>query len=930
MADPYDDSDLAPPADPAPAAPAAPAADGDWGNDDPVAPSGKAYLDLLAKKDPGRAAMVRAIGDGRMALPRTTSIRGVVSPDTQALIADVSQYNPQFDNTDSPSRIAGRKAFTSGKQGQNITSFNTALDHLDTISQAVEGLGNHRVPLPIPGATQAVNWIGNAALSGEGSPRTTAFDAASGPVLDELVRAFRGVGGNEADIQRMEGALHRNDSPQQQRQAIQTWAKLLAGRIKEIQNSYNTTMGTTAETVPGIAPGALDKLNGFLSPDYVEKGIVAVPGAQRQPPATPGAPPSGPPPAAPPAAPPGSPGGTPSAPLDPDGTGDIGFNTRAQPKQLSPEDQAALASLAADPKTTPDDIAAFVSSHGLGSVANIDAIRDAYAHGRGLSQQSVVVPPEGVPFGGLHTGAAELANSASFGTLPKLDALLKATGGALRGAPGSFGDNYNRNLVQNNADLAASDEAHPVAALTGAVGGFMAGDAAIGAVPGVARLAAKTPEIIRPALGDALYGTAYGVGSSDSTGDILPNALTGGALSALGGATGRGVLKGASALISPVAQPAVQRLTAAGITLTPGQILGGGGPVGRMVKGTEDRLAGFPVIGDIINSARRGGVEDFNKAAIDDALAPIGQKLPDGIEAGHDAVAHAQRVVSDAYDKALAPMRVQADSQLMSDIQGVGQKVQKMAPDQVSAFTDIMDNDVQPYWPKSGVFTGENLQSIKQGLDKEIARRSAPGASPQDARLADRLGEVRDAVLDLAGRGDPANAADFAKANQAYSMLSRINNAASKAKDGVFTPNQFRQAVTKRGYGTTTANVARGSAPMQQLATDASTILPSSVPDSGTAGRAALGMAITRAVAGPTLGAGAGAGSGYLTDGAGGAVGGALVGGALFSRPGLRAAQKVLAGSRGKTLNTLGDVLRRNAALGGAVGTPLLLEDLTK
>ena len=146
-----------------------------------------------------------------------------------------------------------------------------------------------------------------------------------------------------------------------------------------------------------------------------------------------------------------------------------------------------------------------------------------------------------------------------------------------------------------------------------------------------------------------------------------------------------------------------------------------------------------------------------------------------------------------------------------------------------------------------------------------------------------------------------------------------MNAAAAKAKDGVFTPNQFRQAVTKRGYGTTTASVARGDSRMQQLATDASTVLPSVVPDTGTAGRVALA-----ALAGG--GGILGGGGGYSEGGASGALAGAALGGALFSPLGARAVQSVLAGSRGRALNTLGDVLRRNAALGGAVGTPLLLE----
>src|SRR5690606_35214429 len=97
-----------------------------------------------------------------------------------------------------------------------------------------------------------------------------------------------------------------------------------------------------------------------------------------------------------------------------------------------------------------------------------------------------------------------------------------------------------------------------------------------------------------------------------------------------------------------------QYLNRAGVPQTIGQILGGS------AARTEDRLAGLPIIGDQINMRRREGIEAFNRAAFDEALAPIqgttgGQIGEAGVGAAHDAT-------SAAYRQALGGTRVIPDA----------------------------------------------------------------------------------------------------------------------------------------------------------------------------------------------------------------------------------------------------------------------------
>lgn len=908
---------------------------GDWWAQDAQAPTGDAFLSTL---DPARASQIKALAEGRMELPKGQALRSATGV---ALLADVAQYDPKFDVANAPARIAARKAFTSGKQGQNISAFNTALGHLGTLAQRAEELDNSGIPI--------WNSVANGFESATGDPRVSNFQIARQAVADELTRAFRGSGGNVHDIKGWEAAINSAQSPAQLRGAIGQAAELLGSRINALQDQYNQSINsTTAEPLPLLNPHAQEALAAFQNKDYQDKGYQAVAallkgqggnggGDAGASPTDPGAPP----PAGPTS--PNSP-----APLAVDQLQISDGTSKAVDQSATQPIREQVARMVAG-GSSANDIRAYLQQSGVNptAISGLDELVDWRAKNPNYKGgYDITIGPQNVDLSGGERLAATIAGSAPgaaiigaantglAGTLPKLTAGADAVLGRLGGDNRDIGTIYDAALKGANFKVNAARQAHPIASLVGDTAGFLAGDAAIGAagkaignaVPVLGRLASKA-SAVEPIARDATFGALTGLGSSDSLAEVPGNVAKGAALAGVGGVLGRGLIKGGAAIASPVVGGAVRRLTDAGVTLTPGQVLGGmGGLTGKIGKGIEDRLAGFPIAGDVINSTRRAGVEDFNRAALNDVLAPIGQKLPDDISVGHGAIAHAQETVSKAIENSLQPIHAQLDQKITSDIGAVGKKVANMGDSALAQFKGIIANDIQPFWPKNGVMTGEQLQSIKRGLDKEIASRTAAGASPADRNLGDRLSEMRDAVMDFAGRADPAQAADFAKANEAYSLLSRVEAAAAKSKDGVFTPGQFRQAVTKRGYGTTTKNIARGSARMQELATDASMILPSSVPDSGTAGREALGRAVGLLGPGAALGGAAGYHEGGTT---GSTLTGAVIGAGLLSKPGARFAQYALAGSRGKTLNTLGDLLRRNARVGGAATAPLLLSNLS-
>lgn len=877
--------------------------------------SGDAYLKTL---DPTHAEQVKAMAEGRMAIPSGYQLK---IPKNQQLLDDVSQYDPTFDSVNLGARAKTRGAFTSGVQARNITSFNTALGHLGTLAKAAEDLHNSSFPT----YNRVINGIGPEVGATDLAGRVKAFGIAKQAVVEELGRAFKGAAPDVHGTKEWEKQISDADSPVALRRAIGQAADLLGSRINAMQDSYNAGMGTTDQPLPMLNPHARDALSAFQSDDYYDKGY------KDQPALTAVVAPSKNDGEVPPAATP--PAGGPSAPIAPPAapaagmTISDGTEQAASPTKLGEQVGAMISS-----GKSADDIRKFINDNGgdPSDFSNID-VNVEFAKKHPGYRPSVVTnqPLTGArstlaKVSGSSVGAGLLAsaNTGLLGTLPKVAGAVGAVAGRLGGDNRSLSDIYNAESSGADFKLKLASNEHPIANAIGSTAGFIGADGLISAIPGVAKLAGKVPALIRPLVGDTLVGGLTGLGSSEKLSDVPTNVLSGAGASAAGGILGRGIAKGAGAILSPVATGAAKRLTDAGVTLTPGQLLGSmGGKIGGAVKAAEDKLTSLPGVGDVINSTRRGGVKDFNRAAINDALAPIKGTLPADMDVGHGGIAHAQQAVSDAYDNALSSMRAVPDAQLTNDLSKIGQSAKTMSQSHREQFASALDTDLQPYIAGKTQLDGGDIQAIKQGLDKRIGNLRGQGSSPQDRDLADHLADVRDSVLNLAGRTDPTSSAAFAEANQAYSMLSRVQAAAAKSKDGVFSPNQFRTAVTKRGYGTTTANVARGSAPMQQLSTDASTVLPSTVPDSGTPGRLAMGLLATGGVAG--------GGEGYRENGIAGMVPGALLGAAAFSKPGAKAFQYALAGSRGKTANTLGALIRANADLGGAVTAPLLLARAT-
>lgn len=370
------------------------------------------------------------------------------------------------------------------------------------------------------------------------------------------------------------------------------------------------------------------------------------------------------------------------------------------------------------------------------------------------------------------------------------------------------------------------------------------GRTAVGAGMGAANaLITPTTDPSQPYLGQKIAQAETG-------------ALVGGAAvpvsAAIGGAVGG------------VTDAARQRLAQAGVTMTPGQMLGGA------LQRTEDKLTSVPVLGDFIKNAQQRSVQSFNRAAYNAALEPIGEEVPKSVGVGSNAVAYVRQKIGDVYNSIQPRAQFAADQNFASDLATIRNDLAQNAPGTLTQFDNIVQNQITGKL-NNGVMSGDQWGNTRSSISGIARNRITGNATPDDRVLADALSDLNDAVTSAVGRASPPDILpQLQRANAAYAQYKQIERAAGAAgasnNGNVFTGAQFANAVRN---GSTAAQKSTNSGLNGQLAADATGVLGSKYPDSGTVGRSlltlGLGAAAGHAVApGVMIPAAAGIGLGSL------------------------------------------------------------------
>src|SRR5207237_2973039 len=165
-------------------------------------------------------------------------------------------------------------------------------------------------------------------------------------------------------------------------------------------------------------------------------------------------------------------------------------------------------------------------------------------------------------------------------------------------------------------------------------------------------------------------------------------------------------------------EEARQRMDA-GVRLTPGQALGG------VAKGIEDRLTGFPVIGDLVKWNRFHGITDFNRAIYAKALAPFGEEgatVAKSADVGNAGIAKVGDFLSSKYESVLPQIKVSVDDAFRRDMGELASFAQSLPADRAQQFINILKNELVARGLQSGqVISGETMKLADSNLGRIAA-----------------------------------------------------------------------------------------------------------------------------------------------------------------------------------------------------------------
>jgi len=392
----------------------------------------------------------------------------------------------------------------------------------------------------------------------------------------------------------------------------------------------------------------------------------------------------------------------------------------------------------------------------------------------------------------------------------------------------------NAGLRKIGGEFDPYQQTNPLTATAGDIGG---------SIVATAPLAAAAP-VARTLGGAAGIGAGLGAANAaltpvspdsqnfavDKLKQIGTGAAVGGIISPLARLAGN--------MISPNVSGDVQTLMSKGVTPTPGQILGGG------AARTEAKLSSVPVLGDMIKNAQQRAVNDFNRAAYNEALAPIGKKFSG--EIGQSGIEKVGQEIGKVYDDVLPKMQLKVDPRFQSDVTQLGQMAQGLPEQQQKTFMNILRTQIFGKLGPQNIMDGTDLKGVQSELAR-TAKGYLGDASFDNRQLGAAVSALRDAVDSNLTR---VNAPDLAKklsdANQAWANFVRLRTAAASTgamnNEGIFTAAQLQSAVRSADKSVGKGATATGNALMQDLSGAGQRVLGSKYPDSGTAGRGLMAL----------------------------------------------------------------------------------------
>lgn len=392
---------------------------------------------------------------------------------------------------------------------------------------------------------------------------------------------------------------------------------------------------------------------------------------------------------------------------------------------------------------------------------------------------------------------------------------------------------YDEFLQEARAGIEQVRQKAPGVAYTSEIGASILG-------PGKFVQGAKKLKDIGVAGKAAIEGAIYGAGASE--GGIGERALS--------SATGAGLsagLAGTARKILPVKSQEAKQLEKIGISPTIGQSFRNTTSIGsNLVAAIEDFSTSYPGVGAVIQRSRLDALKQTNNVLLNEALQPIGVKLPKGTT-GKEAWEFVESTLDKEYDRVLGKLKLNnvanVENKLLDiiDDSGISKSSQDFVINKVikNISTKVDEN----------VLSGRQLKNVETELGRLQKQFIKKGGF--EGEIGEVFRKLKNKFRDEIELQNPS-AQELQNINKVYRNIMPINDSMIQAltKEKIFTPNQILRAIKKGDYTKTKSKTIKGTQPLQKTAELAESVIGGPFPDSGTASRLMVGDVLSQPVSG--------------------------------------------------------------------------------
>jgi hypothetical protein len=172
-----------------------------------------------------------------------TDINSVPTKLRPAVVAQASQIEPNYDQTQYAAKKKALEDYTSGQDHQKVVAIQTAYNHLDQLQTAVSALNTSN--------NQLFNQVSQAYQRATGNSLPTTADAIKLVALDEVSKALTGGSGGEGDRETAQALVNLKNSPSQATDAINSLRGLMQSKVGPLQDAAKSA-GLSDRQIQGV------------------------------------------------------------------------------------------------------------------------------------------------------------------------------------------------------------------------------------------------------------------------------------------------------------------------------------------------------------------------------------------------------------------------------------------------------------------------------------------------------------------------------------------------------------------------------------------------------------------------------------------------------------------------------------------------------